>query len=399
MNEEPEASETSLLLPSGNPDLLLLREFKTYKRRWFILAVVCLLNSSNAMLWLSFAPVADKVADFFRVSLDQVNWLSLVYLIVTIPFGLGTAWTLDTLGLRISVILSAWLNMIGSIVRFLSINQLMPQVYSGFPILLFGQILCALAQPLVLFSPTKLAALWFPEHQRTTANMISSMSNPLGILLANFLSPLLVPDKSSIPLMLGVYSFPAVIVCFLATVGIHEKVPPSPPSASAMNSTSEPFFAGVKMLLKNKAYIILLVCFGAGIGIFTCVSTLLEQMMCVLGYSNFFAGVCGALFVIFGIFGAFFLGLFVDRTKMFVEATKITFCLTALASIGFALVSQMRNQAVALAVACSLFGMFGFSIYPVCMELSVECVYPVGEATSAGLIFISGFCPGDGWYM
>lgn len=55
-------------------------------------------------------------------------------------------------------------------------------------------------------------------------------------------------------------------------------------------------------------------------------------------------------------------------------------------------VSQMRNQGIAVAVACSLFGFFGFSIYPVAMELSVECSYPVGEATSAGLIFISGYC-------
>lgn len=54
-------------------------------------------------------------------------------------------------------------------------------------------------------------------------------------------------------------------------------------------------------------------------------------------------------------------------------------------------VSQMRNQGIAVAVACSLFGFFGFSIYPVAMELSVECSYPVGEATSAGLIFISGY--------
>lgn len=54
-------------------------------------------------------------------------------------------------------------------------------------------------------------------------------------------------------------------------------------------------------------------------------------------------------------------------------------------------VSLMPRQKVAVAAVCSLFGFFGFSIYPVSMELSVECSYPVGEATSAGLIFISGY--------
>lgn len=51
----------------------------------------------------------------------------------------------------------------------------------------------------------------------------------------------------------------------------------------------------------------------------------------------------------------------------------------------------MRDQKAAVATVCSLFGFFGFSIYPVAMELSVECTYPVGEATSAGLIFVSGY--------
>lgn len=39
-------------------------------------------------------------------------------------------------------------------------------------------------------------------------------------------------------------------------------------------------------LLKNKAYMILLACFGSGIGIFTCFSTLLEQILFVKGYTN-----------------------------------------------------------------------------------------------------------------
>lgn len=50
----------------------------------------------------------------------------------------------------------------------------------------------------------------------------------------------------------------------------------------------------------------------------------------------------------------------------------------------------MPQQEVAIATVCGLFGGFGFSVYPVVMELSVECSYPVGEATSAGLVFVSG---------
>ncbi|XP_036407290.1 solute carrier family 49 member A3-like [Megalops cyprinoides] len=386
---DPGSDEVRIIRESSQ-DLRNLVGFKLYRRRWFILFVLCLLNCSNAMLWLSFAPVADQTAQYLGASLDQVNWLSLVYMVVAIPLSFVTTWMLDTLGLRISLILGSWLNMAGSGLRYLSVLESLPAGVRYFPLLMGGQTLCALAQTLVIFSPTKLAALWFPEHQRATANMVASMSNPVGLLFANIFSPMIVGSDNNLPLMLGIYAIPALVVCILATLGIQESVPPSPPSASAETANSEPFLQGIKLLLKNKAYLILLLCFGSGIAVFTCFTTLLEQILCVKGYANDFAGLCGALFILFGVVGAFFLGLYVDKTKKFIEATKINMSFTALACIGLAVVSQLRDQKAAVAAMCSLFGFFGFSIYPVAMELSVECSYPVGEASSAGLLFISG---------
>ncbi|KAK6298995.1 hypothetical protein J4Q44_G00305050 [Coregonus suidteri] len=387
---ENEDNISDVVVPSKpNPILEKLLVFKVYKRRWFILFVLCLLNCSNSMLWLTFAPVADQSAQFMGITLDQINWLSIIYMVVAIPLSFGTTWMLDTLGLRITLVLGSWLNMLGAVLRFVGVLGSIPSA-AKFPVVMGGQTLCALAQPLVIFTPTKLAALWFPEHQRATANMIASMSNPLGILVASIFSPMIVGTTNNIPSLLFIYAVPAAIICFLATVGIRDSAPPTPPSASAESSNSEPFLGGIKLLLKNKAYMILLLCFGSGIAVFTCFSTLLEQIMCVRGYTNDFAGLCGGLFIVFGIVGAGFLGLYVDKTKKFTEATKVNMCLSALACIAFSVVSQMRNQGIAVAVVCSLFGFFGFSIYPVAMELSVECSYPVGEATSAGLIFISG---------
>uniref|UniRef100_A0ABM5FRJ0 Solute carrier family 49 member A3 isoform X1 n=1 Tax=Pogona vitticeps TaxID=103695 RepID=A0ABM5FRJ0_9SAUR len=381
--------ETSSLKNSPAADPKQPGAFQVYRRRWFLLAVVSLLSCSNALLWLTFAPVADKTAERFNTSVDIVNWLSLVYLVISVPFGLLAIWILDTIGLKFAVILCAWLNVIGSIIRIFSIVDILSLGSLNFVYLLVGQCFCGMAQPLIIFSPTKVAALWFPDHQRATANMIGSMANPLGILIANLLSPALVEEGRDVPLMLEVYAGPAVLACILATVGVRDKVPPTPPTASASDSNSPSFLGGLKMLMKNKPYIILAFCLGGGIAIFTCYSALLEQVLCVNGYSNFFAGLNGALFTVAGFIGAFFLGLYVDRTKKFIEATKICLCLTALASVAFAVVSQLRNQTYALAVISSLFGLFGFAVYPVAMELAVECSYPVGEGTTSGLIFVT----------
>ncbi|XP_037065187.1 solute carrier family 49 member A3 isoform X2 [Peromyscus leucopus] len=280
---------------------------RAYARRWVFLLVVSLLSCSNAMLWLSFAPVADTVAQHFFLSMEQVNWLSLVYLVVSIPFGMAAIWVLDSVGLRGATVLGAWLNFAGSLLR--AVPCLDVRIPNPFAFFMSGQSLCAVAQTLVISSPAKLAALWFPEHQRATANMISTMSNPLGILMANVLSPALVKKAEDIPMME-------------------------------------------------------------------------------------FSGLCGALFIVFGILGALLLGLYVDRTKHFTEATKIGLCLTSMTFVAFALVSQLRGQTFALAAICSLLGLFGFSVAPVVMELAVECSFPVGEGASAGLIFVLGQAEG-----
>ncbi|XP_068596745.1 solute carrier family 49 member A3 [Brachionichthys hirsutus] len=350
--------------------------------------VLTVLNSSSSDIWLSFAPVAGESARYLNVSLKDINWLSLVYVVAAIPLSFGTTWMLDTLGLRVTLILGSWLNMLGAVLRFCG-TLLVQQGAVLFPVVMLGQTLGALAQPLIIFTPTKLAALWFPHRQRATANMIASMSNAVGVLLANLVSPLIATTAAQIPTLLIAYAVPACIACFLATVGIRSSVPPTPPSASA-ESSSEPFLLGFGLLLRNGRYLILLLCFGSGIAIFTAFSTLLEQILCVRGYANDFVGVCGALFIAFGVAGAGLAGLYVDKTKKFTEVVKISLSLSALACIAFSVVSQFPQQKVAVAIVSSLFGLFGFSAYPVAMELSVECSYPVGEATSSGLVFVSG---------
>lgn len=54
-------------------------------------------------LWLSFAPVADTIAHHFLLSTKQINWLSLIYLVASIPSGVVAIWVLDSVGLRWAV--------------------------------------------------------------------------------------------------------------------------------------------------------------------------------------------------------------------------------------------------------------------------------------------------------
>ena len=58
--------------------------------------------------------------------------------------------------------------------RVLSSTHLIDEEYKYY-VLIGGQSLAAIAQPFFLFVPAKIAAVWFKENQRTTANMITSM--------------------------------------------------------------------------------------------------------------------------------------------------------------------------------------------------------------------------------
>jgi len=65
------------------------------------------------------------------------------------------------------------LNAIGAVLRVL--GAYMFHGHMRFYVVLIGQILAACVQPFVLSMPTKIAALWFSDHERTKANTIATM--------------------------------------------------------------------------------------------------------------------------------------------------------------------------------------------------------------------------------
>lgn len=93
---------------------------RVYKMRWFILSAICFANISNAINWINFSPIADYTGEFYSVDFEQVNYLSLIYLITSTPAGFFSFWLIDSFGVRLSLNLGSWFNLIGSVVRLVS---------------------------------------------------------------------------------------------------------------------------------------------------------------------------------------------------------------------------------------------------------------------------------------
>jgi len=144
-----------------------------------MLVVISLLNVTNGMMWLTFAPIPDFTARYYNVPEDNVNWFSIVYFIVSLLMGLFSIVVLDTWGLKVSLYLGATFNFIGSLLRWVSTVHpiVCSTVYSqsGFLVAMVGQFLTACAQPFLLYAPTKLAGLWFGPKERAICTMFASV--------------------------------------------------------------------------------------------------------------------------------------------------------------------------------------------------------------------------------
>uniref|UniRef100_A0A914CFE4 Major facilitator superfamily (MFS) profile domain-containing protein n=1 Tax=Acrobeloides nanus TaxID=290746 RepID=A0A914CFE4_9BILA len=358
---------------------------KVYPRRWIVLLIVALLNNSNTMSWIAFAPIANYVNPFYNQAM-ATNMFSMVYMFGTIPVGLVAMWSARKFGLRSAILIAAWTNGIGGLIRLLS--SFLP-VASRFPVGITGQAIAAVAYPFIMILPTKVAGSWFPDNQRTLATTIGIMSNPLGVILANVISPQIVSHPDDVLYVNLFTAVPSILCCIAATFLITRSNPKLPPTISASQQRMD-FFAGVKACFTNSEYLWLLLVMGGSIGMFNCLYTVIQQLLCPSGYDNTFSGLCAALMIIGGIFGATVSAIVVDRTKWYEKTIKFCMDMAVLFGILFLQLTLRPGLGGLILVTCFIFGVMGLATYPVGLEMSAECTFPVSETTSTGLIVLSG---------
>ncbi|XP_006817512.1 solute carrier family 49 member A3-like [Saccoglossus kowalevskii] len=334
----------------------------------------------------SFSPAASVVAEYYNTSEENVNLLYMSYVFVSIPMGFVSMWLLDSIGLRLSLLIGAWVNVIGNTLRLMSTLQVVPSSLT-FPLVLTGQFIAGSAFPIFTNCPAKVSEQWFSEKERTLSTMITTTG--FASILVNILSPMLIEYKG-VQFMLIIYGIPALLGVVLTTFGLHSSVPPSPPSASASGNT-QPFWTGLKQILKIKQYWIFVVAYGLGGGLGISFGALSEEMMCTHGYTPTFIGLVSALNIGIGIIGSLAASIFVDRTKLFEETAKVTLSLGVVFSSLSMAVSCIPHQEVLIIIFSILNGILLSAAYPVSVELLVENTYPVAEATSLGIVWIISY--------
>ncbi|MES0343732.1 MAG: MFS transporter [Anaerolineales bacterium] len=349
--------------------------FKIYGYRWVVLLVFMFVVAINQLLWITFAPITGSAASYYGVSDLSIGLLSMSFMIVYIVVSIPASWMIDTYGIRVAVGIGAALTGIFGLVRGL--------FAPNYTIVLIAQIGIAIGQPFILNAVTTVAARWFPVRERATAAGLGSLAMYLGILVALVLTPYLT-IQSQIPGMLLIYG----IVSMIAVVVFFALMKERPPTAPCRPDQEERslVFDGLKESLRIKDFILLLIVFFVGLGVFNAVTTWIEDIVRPRGFSIVQAGNIGGLMILGGIIGAVVIPLLSDHYRKRTPYLKLAMIGAILGLVGITFASDYWL----LLVSAFVFGFFLLSAGPIGFQYGAEITHPTPEGTSNGLLLLMG---------
>ena len=369
-------------------------DFKVYPYRWAVLAAFMLITVLIEVQWLTHAPVARAAEVFYAGqfnpdSIINIDFLSMLYMLVFLIVCIPASYVIDTYGIRIGLGIGSVLTIIFSLLKGFG--------GADFILVLIAQTGLAVAQPFILNAVTAVTVRWFPLRERGTAAGLSALAQYIGIIAVMAVTPMLVvssPEQpgygTGIDRMLMIYGIISAAGALLALVLIREK-PPTAPSAEELVHTK--FFAGIRHILSQRDMIITLVLFFIGLGIFNAVSSMVDSISANLGVDDS-DGLVGVLMLGGGVIGAVILPILSDKLKkrkLFL-VLGLGGMLPGVAGLAFADVlagSAGGAYTVALASAFIL-GFFVMSAGPIGFQYAAEVSYPAPESTSQGLMLLVG---------
>lgn len=349
--------------------------FKVYGYRWVMLLVFMLAVVVNQLLWITFAPITSDAARYYGVSDLSIGLLSLVFMVVYIVVSIPASWAIDTYGIRVAVGIGAALTGAFGLLRGL--------LAPNYTWVLVAQIGIAVGQPFILNAVTTVAARWFPMQERATAAGLGSLAMYLGILAGMALTPVLTISLGIGGMLLayGAVSLIAAVVFFVAA----RERPPTPPCPPGQEARSL-VWDGLKQVLRQKEFVMLMVIFFVGLGAFNAVTTWIEGIVRPRGFSITDAGVAGALMIVGGIIGALVLPSLSDRYRKRTPFLTLAVLGATLGLLGFTFATSYW-----LLLASGLvFGFFLLSAGPIGFQYGAEITYPAPEGTSNGLLLWMG---------
>jgi Na+/melibiose symporter-like transporter len=184
--------------------------------------------------------------------------------------------------------------------------------------------------------------------------------------------------------MLVTYGTISIIAAILFLIFVRER-PPTPACPPGQEERSL-VFDGLKNMLRNKNYILLLVIFFFGLGVFNAVATWIEELVRPRGFSITQAGMAGGLMIAGGLAGAVIISWLSDHYRRRVPFILIALSASCLGLLGITFATTYPI----LLLSSFVIGFFLLSAGPVGFQYGAEIAYPAPEGTSNGLLLLMG---------
>ncbi|KAJ5089562.1 hypothetical protein N7532_008246 [Penicillium argentinense] len=358
-------------------------QYRVYKRRFWGLAQLVLLNIVVSWDWLTFSSISTTAADYFQVSESAINWMSTGYLFAFCIVSPFVIWVLNKGGPRPAIITTATLLLVGNWLRYAG-----TRANGGiFGLAMFGQILIGLAQPFCLCAPTRYSDLWFSDKGRTSATAVASLANPLGAAIGQLVDSEWVTKPSDIPnmvLYISIISSVASIPSFFIPAA-----PPTPPSASSAIPRT-PLIPATQKLLGTVEFWLILVPFAVYVGFFNSVSSLLNQILSPYGASETEAGIAGAILIVVGLITAAIMSPITDRYKHYLGSIRVLVPIVVASYIGLIFAPGSPAGIGPSYVVMALMGASSFALLPIVLEYLVEITYPFSPEIGSTICWTGG---------
>jgi MFS family permease len=354
--------------------------------RWVVLGVYMLITALSQMMWMTFAPIARDAASIYTGgNIDYIDILAVLAMVSWVPFAIPAAWCIDKFGIKKGAGIGVVLVGMSGFLRIFAPD------YTWLFVSMAG---CAIAQPFILNAFTKISGNWFPEEEEALATGLLTMSMFVGFATVMFATELIMAQyraagnvKQGIDAILYIYGIPslAAMILFFILFKDKPKFPPNPIAAEKKVSMT----IGLRALFRNRDFLILVVLFFIGLGAFNGILTEIDNIFksrIVDGNSSIAPGIIGGLMVVGGMFGAVVISALSDKF----HKRKIFLILALASAIPLTILIQTVSSMVILGICGFVFGFFLVPALPVGLTFAVEKTHPVPEATSNGMLMLSG---------
>ncbi|KAK7976030.1 hypothetical protein PG989_014493 [Apiospora arundinis] len=359
--------------------------YRTYKRRWFGLVQLTLLNIMVSWDWVTFAPVSQFAAAYYNVSESAINWLSTGFLFVFVVTSPITIYVLHK-GPKLSIVTASVLVLIGNWIRYAGSHA---GDGGNFGVVMFGQVLTGAAQTFVLSAPTTYSDLWFTNRGRVGATAIMSLANPFGAALGQLITPFMIEGPHDVS---NAVLYVSIIATVVAVPSLFTPAAPPTPVASSSSSPKEPLMASIRRVVRIPEIWMILIPYGVYVGFFNSISTILNQAMMPYGYTSDEAGIAGAVLIVVGLVSSAISSPILDRTKAYLLAIKVFVPIIGLMYLIFIWMPGTHG-AGGLAgpyVVLAILGASSFSLVPVALEYLTELSHPCSPEVTSTVAWGSG---------